>query len=78
LISASITRFLTDKFVFYGISKSGNNVLTLILEDIADKKCEHEIKEDIFSSVSLDSFLKLHSTKITIKYRLPTPTSILR
>jgi len=63
LISASISRFF-DKFVFHRyISKSGNNVLTLILEDIADKKCEDEIKEDIFSFVSLDSFLKLHSTK---------------
>ena len=42
--------------------KSENNVLTLILEDIADKKCEDEIKEDTFSFVSLNSFVKLHST----------------
>ena len=42
--------------------RSENNVLTLIfLEDVADKKCEHEIKEETFSFVFLFTFAKLHS-----------------
>ena len=77
-IRLTISRLFDDKFVFHGISKSGNNVLTLILEDIdTDKKFEDEIKEDIFSFVSLDSFLELHSHSNKIR-TLPTPKSILR